>query len=145
MSPLLNDKFNKLFKFAFVIINKTPVSERNTPIIWNEFVFSILSKDENNIIIIEDAAESHGQEVEGKICGSIGDVSTFSFYANKHITTGEGGAVLTDNKEHFLRLKQMVNLDFESSKRFIHNNLYWNYRLGGLQACLLYTSPSPRD
>ncbi len=92
--------------------------------------------NENNIIIIEDAAESHGQEVEGKICGSIGDVSTFSFYANKHITTGEGGAVLTDNKEHFLRLKQMVNLDFESSKRFIHNNLYWNYRLGGLQAAL---------
>ena len=51
MSPLLNDKFNKLFKFALVIINKTPESERNTPIIWNKFVFSILSKDENNIII----------------------------------------------------------------------------------------------
>ena len=51
MSPLLNDKFNKLIKFALVIINKTPVSERNTPIIWNKFVFSILNKDENNIII----------------------------------------------------------------------------------------------
>lgn len=92
--------------------------------------------NKNNIIIIEDAAESHGQVVGDKRCGSIGDVSTFSFYANKHITTGEGGAVLTDNKQQFLKLKQMVNLDFESSKRFIHNNLYWNYRLGGLQAAL---------
>ena len=92
--------------------------------------------NENNIIIIEDAAESHGQVAGGKRCGSIGDVSTFSFYANKHITTGEGGAVLTDNKQQFLKLRQMVNLDFESSNRFIHNNLYWNYRLGGLQAAL---------
>ena len=51
ISPLLKDKFNKLFKFALVIINKTPVSERNTPVIWKKFVFSILSKNENNIII----------------------------------------------------------------------------------------------
>ena len=51
ISPLLKDKFNKLFKFALVIINKTPVSERNTPVIWKKFVFSILSKNEKNILI----------------------------------------------------------------------------------------------
>jgi perosamine synthetase len=91
---------------------------------------------ENDIYIIEDAAESHGQIVGNKKCGSIGDVSTFSFYANKHITTGEGGAILTDSLNDYLELKKMINLDFDENKRFIHQNLYWNYRLSGLQAAL---------
>ena len=92
--------------------------------------------NENNIVIIEDAAESHGQMIGDKKCGSIGDISTFSFYANKHITTGEGGAVLTDDYDKYLKIKQMINLDFVGEKRFIHDNLYWNYRLSGLQASL---------
>jgi len=91
--------------------------------------------NENNIYLIEDAAEAHGQTLENKRCGSFGDISTFSFYANKHVTTGEGGMVLTDSKNLFKKISQMKNLDF-SQKRFQHNNLYWNYRLGGLQASL---------
>jgi len=89
-----------------------------------------------NIVIIEDAAESHGQMYDKKYCGSFGKISTFSFYANKHITTGEGGMVLTDDKKVYKNLLQMRNLDFTSEKRYYHNNLFWNYRLGSLQAAL---------
>ena len=90
----------------------------------------------NKLTLIEDAAEAHGQKENNKLCGSFGDMSTFSFYANKHITTGEGGIVLTDDEGFYKNLKQMRNLDFENSKRFNHDNFYWNYRLSGLQAAL---------
>ncbi len=90
----------------------------------------------NNIYLIEDAAEAHGQEDQGIKCGSFGDVSTMSFYANKHVTTGEGGMVLTNSEEYFEKMKSMRNLDFTNKDRFKHENLYWNYRLGGLQAAL---------
>jgi len=89
-----------------------------------------------DLILIEDAAEAHGQSDEGKLCGTFGNISTMSFYANKHITTGEGGAVLVDDDLYAINLKQMRNLDFKNEKRFVHDNLYWNYRLGGLQAAL---------
>ena len=59
-----------------------------------------------------------------------------SFYANKHVTTGEGGALLTNNYEISKKARQMINLDFNNQERFKHNNLYWNYRLSGLQAAL---------
>jgi perosamine synthetase len=91
---------------------------------------------EKGILLIEDAAEAHGQNDEGKLCGSFGQISTMSFYANKHITTGEGGAVLVDDDIFSSKLKQMRNLDFKREKRFVHDNLYWNYRLGGLQAAM---------
>lgn len=92
--------------------------------------------DSNNLILIEDTAEAHGQVVNGKKCGSFGDISTLSFYANKHITTGEGGAVLSNNRDYIARLRQLINLDFRSEERFKHQNFYWNQRLGGLQAAL---------
>ncbi len=90
---------------------------------------------EKDIVLVEDAAEAHGQTVNGKKCGSFGLMSTFSFYANKHVTTGEGGMVVTNSESVFRNISQMKNLDF-SRKRFQHENLYWNYRLGGLQAAL---------
>jgi len=90
----------------------------------------------NNLKLIEDAAESHGLVVDGKPCGSFGDISTFSFYANKHITTGEGGAILTNSKESYEKIKLMINLDFSEPNRFNHENFYWNYRLSGIQASL---------
>ncbi len=90
---------------------------------------------EKGIYLIEDAAEAHGQKQMNKLCGSFGDISTFSFYANKHITTGEGGMVLTNSKETYKKLIQMRNLDF-TNERFKHENFYWNYRLSGLQASL---------
>ena len=90
---------------------------------------------ENNLILIEDSAEAHGQTILERKCGSFGEISTLSFYANKHVTTGEGGAILTNNKKYYQKILQMRNLDF-SEKRFIHENLYWNYRLSSLQAAL---------
>ena len=90
--------------------------------------------NENNLLLIEDSAEAHGQTINGKKCGTFGLISTLSFYANKHVTSGEGGALLTDNDEIFNKIKQIRNLDFDNSERFKHENFYWNYRLSGLQA-----------
>ena len=91
---------------------------------------------DNDIMLIEDSAEAHGQTEEGQKCGSFGKMSTLSFYANKHLTTGEGGAILTDSIDDFKKIKQMINLDFSYPNRFNHNNYYWNYRLSGIQASL---------
>ena len=91
---------------------------------------------EKNILLIEDAAESHGQVEGEKKCGSFGHISTMSFYANKHITTGEGGALLTNSDSVLEKTRLMRNLDFVNSKRFVHENTYWNYRMSGLQAAL---------
>ncbi|QIL40673.1 DegT/DnrJ/EryC1/StrS family aminotransferase [Pedobacter sp. HDW13] len=87
--------------------------------------------------IIEDAAEMHGQTYKGKMCGGFGDISIFSFYPNKHITTGEGGMLLTNNKELAERCKKLRNLCFEpEGPRFVHHEIGWNYRMTNLQAAL---------
>ena len=77
------------------------------------------------IIIIEDAAEVIGLKYKNKVCGSFGDLSTFSFYANKHITTGEGGMICTNNKKYYERCKSLRNLSFSKSyfDRFNHNEI----------------------
>lgn len=91
-----------------------------------------------NLKIIEDAAEMHGQTYEGKKCGSFGDISIFSFYPNKHITTGEGGMVLTDDETLFRNCQSLRNLCFSADpdQRFIHENLGWNLRMTNIQAAL---------
>lgn len=91
-----------------------------------------------NLKVIEDAAEMHGQTYYGKKCGSFGDICIFSFYSNKHITTGEGGMVLMDDENLFERCKSLRNLCFSSdgSKRFIHEELGWNLRMTNIQAAL---------
>ncbi|MDQ0967609.1 perosamine synthetase [Flavobacterium sp. W4I14] len=90
-----------------------------------------------NLKVIEDAAEMHGQSHKGKMCGSFGDISIFSFYPNKHITTGEGGMLLTNDKTLAERCKKFRNLCFEpNGPRFIHNEIGWNYRMTNLQAAL---------
>ena len=88
-----------------------------------------------NLKVIEDAAEMLGQDYKEKKCGSFGDISTFSFYPNKHITTGEGGMVLTDNKYLDSRAKSLRNLCF-TQDRFIHEELGYNYRMTNMQAAL---------
>lgn len=85
--------------------------------------------------VIEDAAESIGGLYKGRPCGSFGDVSTVSFYANKHVTTGEGGMVLTDDAELAERLRSLRNLCFEK-ERFIHQELGWNLRMTNVQAAI---------
>lgn len=86
--------------------------------------------------IIEDAAELIGQTYYGKQCGSFGDISTFSFYPNKHITTGEGGMVVTDSEEIADRCRSLRNLCFKPEKRFVHDELGFNFRMTNLQAAL---------
>jgi len=92
----------------------------------------------NKIIIIEDAAEVIGLKYKNKICGSFGDLSIFSFYANKHITTGEGGMICTNNLKLYEKCKSLRNLSFSNSyfNRFNHDDIGWNYRMTNLQAAL---------
>jgi perosamine synthetase len=86
--------------------------------------------------VIEDAAEAHGQTYNGKACGSFGDLSVFSFYANKHVTTGEGGMILTDDEKLAERCRGLRNLFFIPERRFVHEELGWNFRMTGLQAAI---------
>jgi perosamine synthetase len=89
-----------------------------------------------NLKLIEDAAQAIGLKYRGKPCGSFGDISIFSFYPNKHITTGEGGMVLMNDKTIFERCCSLKNLCFQSGKRFIHEELGWNMRMSNIQAAL---------
>lgn len=89
-----------------------------------------------NLKIIEDAAELIGQTYKGKPCGSFGDLSVFSFYPNKHITTGEGGMIVTNDEKLAEKSKDFRNLCFQTKRRFVHNELGWNFRMTNLQAAL---------
>lgn len=92
--------------------------------------------DRHRLAIIEDAAEMHGQTFRAKPCGSFGDISTFSFYPNKHVTTGEGGMVVTNDDELAVRCRSLRNLCFKPEQRFVHDELGWNLRMTNLQAAL---------
>ena len=92
--------------------------------------------DRHGLRLIEDAAEMHGQTYKSKPCGSFGDISTFSFYPNKHITTGEGGMVVTDDDALADKACSLRNLCFQPAKRFVHERLGWNYRMTNMQAAL---------
>ena len=87
-----------------------------------------------SLYIIEDAAELIGGTYKGKPCGSFGDISTFSFYPNKHITTGEGGMITTNSDELADKCRSYRNLCFKPGNRFIHDELGWNYRMTNIQA-----------
>lgn len=88
-----------------------------------------------NLKVIEDSAEMFGQKYKERKCGTFGDISIFSFYSNKHITTGEGGMLLTDNEYLDKRFKSLRNLCF-TENRFIHEELGFNYRMTNMQAAL---------
>lgn len=101
--------------------------------------------DEHGLAILEDAAEAHGAEClvrrrdsspSWRRCGSFGIASCFSFYANKLITTGEGGMVLTDDARLAERARSLRNLCFQRDRRFYHERLGFNFRLTSLQAAL---------
>ena len=95
-----------------------------------------ISKNKN-IKIIEDSAEMIGQEYKNKKCGSFGDISTFSFYANKHITMGEGGMIVTNNKYIYEKCKSLRNLCFGfENNRYDHDDIGWNYRITNIQAAI---------
>ncbi len=141
----------------------TPVLVDSDPITWNMDVTSIEAKvtprtkaimvvhiyglpvdmdpvldvaRRYNLKVIEDAAEMQGQSYRGKPCGSFGDISTFSFYPNKHITTGEGGMIVTDDDSLAEACRSLRNLCFQPDKRFVHERLGWNLRMTNIQAAL---------
>ena len=89
-----------------------------------------------NLFIIEDAAEVIGQTYYNNPCGSFGNISIFSFYPNKHVSTGEGGMVVTDNEDLAEKCKALRNLCFQPQQRFLHEELGWNFRLSNIQAAI---------
>jgi perosamine synthetase len=97
------------------------------------------------LAVVEDAAECHGAEYlsgrastqpRWKRCGSFGTLSAFSFYANKLITTGEGGMVLSDDPVLAEKLHSLRNLCFQTGRRFLHEDLGYNFRMTNMQAAL---------
>jgi perosamine synthetase len=86
--------------------------------------------------LVEDAAEAHGAECLGKRAGSWGDVGCFSFYANKIIATGEGGMVVTNNKDIYQRCRRLVNQGVTPGGHFWHELIGFGYRMTNLQASL---------
>ncbi len=148
---------------AIVRAGATPVVVDSDPITWNMDVGAIESvitprtkaimvvhiyglpvdmdpvlaiAQRHGLVIIEDAAEMHGQTYKGRPCGSFGAISTFSFYPNKHITTGEGGMIVTDDADLADRCRSLRNLCFQPHKRFVHEELGWNMRMSNLQAAV---------
>lgn len=99
--------------------------------------------EKHGLAIIEDAAQAHGCEYRSrrggsnvwKRCGSLGTLSTFSFFANKLITTGEGGMVVTSDAQLAARSRSLRNLCFVP-RRFLHEELGYNYRLTNIQAAI---------
>lgn len=89
----------------------------------------------HNLIVIEDAAEAHGATCRGKKVGSFGDMGCFSFYANKVVTTGEGGMVVTNNESLADKLRLLRNLAF-TKPRFRHEVAGYNFRMTGYQAAM---------
>jgi len=101
--------------------------------------------EKHGLAVIEDAAEAHGAEYlagrdtagkKWRRCGGFGDLSCFSFYANKLVTTGEGGMVLTDDPKLAEKLRSLRNLCFQAGRRFYHEQAGFNFRLTNLQAAL---------
>lgn len=88
------------------------------------------------LYVIEDAAEAHGATYYGKKIGSLGDAACFSFYANKIITTGEGGMIVTNKKRIYEKAQHLKNLAFSPKKRFTHYYLGNNFRISNLQAAI---------
>ncbi len=90
----------------------------------------------HGLAIIEDAAEAHGATYHGARAGSLGDIACFSFYANKILTTGEGGMVLTNDALLAERARSYRNMAFRSERRFYHTEMGFNYRMTALQAAV---------
>lgn len=89
-----------------------------------------------HLYVVEDAAEAHGAEYKNKKVGSFGDISIFSFYANKIVSCGEGGMILTNNRSFYEKAKQLKNLSHNKTKRFTHDSIGYRYQMTNMQAAL---------
>jgi perosamine synthetase len=149
--------------FAIIYCGATPVLVDSEPETWNIDVDQIEAKITKNtraimpvhiyghpcdmnpilavarkhdLLVVEDAAEAHGAEYNGKKVGGIGNVGCFSFYANKIITTGEGGMVVTNNEVVSKKARSLKDLAFSKKKRFLHDAVGFNYRMTNIQAAI---------
>lgn len=103
--------------------------------------FSKLKKicKKRNIYILEDAAEALGSFVKTKKfkhCGSIGDIGCLSFNGNKIITTGSGGAIITNNKKFYTKAQYFSKQAKDDEYNYIHNQCGYNYKMNGIGAAL---------
>jgi perosamine synthetase len=99
-----------------------------------EAIMAIAKK--HNLYVIEDCAEAHGATVNGKKVGSFGDISTFSFFGNKVITTGEGGMCVTNSDAHNDKMRVLRDHGMSKQKRYWHDEIGFNYRMTNLQAAI---------
>jgi perosamine synthetase len=91
---------------------------------------------EHKLLVVEDAAEAHGTEFRSRKIGSFGDISCFSFYGNKTITTGEGGMCLTNSRRLSMRLRILRDHGMNPNKPYWHDVIGFNYRMTNLQAAI---------
>lgn len=92
----------------------------------------------HKLYVIEDAAEAHGALYKDKKVGSLSDVACFSFYANKIITTGEGGMLTTNNAKLAEKARSLKCLAFGKKNKFMHQDIGYNYRMTNIQAAIGY-------
>jgi perosamine synthetase len=90
--------------------------------------------EKHNVALVEDAAQSHGAEYDGKKVGGIGDVGCFSFYATKNMTTGEGGMITTDDGELAAKIRLLIN--HGQTEKYHHISLGYNYRMTEISAAI---------
>lgn len=94
-----------------------------------------LAKD-YGLLVVEDAAESHGALYKGRLAGTLGDAACFSFYANKIMTSGEGGMIITNDDGLAHQLRHTRAYDFDDARHFWHKRLAWNFRMSSLEAAV---------
>jgi len=94
----------------------------------------------HKLCVVEDAAEAHGATYKKQRTGSLGDISCFSFYANKIVSCGEGGMVLTNNQDIYIKAASLANLNHTPEKRFVHAGVGYRYAMTNMQAGLALAS-----
>lgn len=101
-----------------------------------EKIWELASK--YNLKVIEDAAESHGAEYNGKRTGNLADITAFSFFANKNLTTGEGGMIVTNDENLYNKARYFKNLCFplDAPREYLHNDIGFNYRISNIHAAI---------
>ncbi len=125
--PLIEEKINKKTRAILVVhIYGHPVDM--------DPILKVAKK--YGLYVIEDCAEAHGALYKGRKVGSLGDVGCFSFYANKIITTGEGGMITTNNAEVANKVQSLKGLAFGASNKFMHADIGFGYRMTNLQAAI---------
>lgn len=91
-----------------------------------------------NLFVVEDAAEAHGAEYKRQKVGSFSDIASFSFFANKNLTTGEGGGVVMNDEKHYNKARYLKNMSFpiDSPRVYRHDEIGFNYRMSNIHAAI---------